>query len=129
MSAHILVVHDDEIAAELLKFLLARENYQCLWVRDMSAARQALQDKENPVVAVVSDINIPLGDGFQLLQEITSNSATASIPVIFLSDREDERDIVRALNEGAADYVVHPFQPQELLARIRRAMRLYGVQK
>jgi two-component system, OmpR family, alkaline phosphatase synthesis response regulator PhoP len=76
----------------------------------------------NPNV-IVLDVNMPFLDGFQVLTALRGEPRTEAIPVIMLTSMQQEADVVRAFALGADDYVVKPFNPMELLARIRRLAR------
>ncbi len=72
--------------------------------------------------AVVLDAMMPVVEGFEVLRRIREQPATANLPVIILSARKQERDIVGALELGASDFVVKPFIPEELIARLARLL-------
>jgi DNA-binding response OmpR family regulator len=73
--------------------------------------------------AVLLDVNVANLDGFEVLATLKRDAATSDIPVVFLTSRQQETDIVRAFGLGAADYIVKPFSPMELAARIKRLIR------
>ena len=120
--AHILVVEDDENIAELLAFMLERENHEVRVIGDGEQARRHIATQAPPAL-VLLDAMLPQRDGLALLGDMRGNPAWAATPVVMLTAKSLERDIVRALEAGANDYVVKPFQPQELLARVRRLVR------
>lgn len=120
--ANILVVEDDDNIAELLAFMLERENHQVQVIGDGEQARRHIASQAPPAL-VVLDAMLPQRDGLALLGDMRGNPAWAATPVVMLTAKSLERDIVRALEAGANDYVVKPFQPQELLARVRRLVR------
>lgn len=117
-----LVVEDDAHIAHLLRFMLERENYQVRTETDGRAALQFIQSAEPPALALL-DVMLPFADGFDLVTALRARPEWAQVPVIMLTAKAQERDIVRALDAGANDYVVKPFKPDELLARIRRHLR------
>ncbi|MES1981953.1 MAG: response regulator transcription factor [Pseudomonadota bacterium] len=118
----ILVVEDDEHVSYMLNFILQREGYTTEHAADGRVAEQLIASIAPPDL-VLLDIMLPYQDGFQLLKNIRTRSAWAKVPVIMLSAKSQEQDIVQALDLGANDYVTKPFQPRELLARIRRSLR------
>lgn len=118
-AATVLVVEDNEEICYLIQFLLEREGLEVKVARDGRAAENMIATEEPPDL-VVLDVMLPYTDGFQLLGQIRSRREWESTPVIMLTAKSQESDIVRALEAGATDYVVKPFQPNELLARIRR---------
>lgn len=115
----ILVVEDNDDISCLIRFLLEREKFLVELARDGRAAEQAI-DTMAPPSLVILDVMLPYTDGFQLLLRIRNRKEWESVPVIMLTAKSQEGDIVRALEAGASDYVVKPFQPNELLARVRR---------
>jgi DNA-binding response OmpR family regulator len=120
--ADILVVEDDEHIAQLLAFMLEREGHAVTHLADGEAAyRHILAGK--PPALVLLDAMLPYRDGLALLGTLRAQPGWAGVPVVMLTARSLERDIVQALEAGASDYVVKPFQPQELLARVRRFVR------
>jgi DNA-binding response OmpR family regulator len=117
----VLVVEDDEQIAYLLQFILSRDGFTVSVVNDGRAASEAIVD--GPVPALVTlDIMLPYIDGFQLVEEIRAAAGWESVPILMLSAKSHEKDVVRALDAGANDYVIKPFQPEELRARVRRLM-------
>ena len=86
--------------------------------------RQALESaKALKPSAIVLDVNMPYIDGFEVLSTLRNDPETANIPVMMLTSVQQEADIVRGFGLGADDYVVKPFNPMELLARIKRLVR------
>ena len=117
-----LVVEDDEHIAHLLRFLLQRENYDVRHEKDGRAGLAFIQNSPPPALALL-DVMLPFVDGFELVTALRGRPEWAQVPVIMLTAKAQERDIVRALDAGANDYVLKPFKPDELLARIRRHRR------
>ncbi|MCX7143321.1 MAG: response regulator [Proteobacteria bacterium] len=115
----VLVVEDDDTIAFLVQFLLEREGFGVDLARDGRAAEQRVAAMQPPAL-VILDVMLPYIDGFELLEKIRAREGWEKIPVIMLTAKSQESDIVRALDAGASDYVVKPFQPNELLARVRR---------
>ncbi|MEN9543389.1 MAG: hypothetical protein RLZZ598_222 [Pseudomonadota bacterium] len=121
--ADILIIEDDEDIAQLLVFMLQREGHAVTHLEDGELATQRIISPAAPPALVLLDAMLPYRDGLSLLAEMRGRAAWASVPVIMLTARSLERDIVQALEGGVNDYVVKPFQPQELLARVRRFVR------
>ena len=116
----LLVVEDDDICAELLDCLLTRKGFAVFRFADGLAAQNWLASRRQPVDCVLLDLMLPLVDGCQLLHQIKTKKEWAGTPVIILSAKMQEQDIVRAFELGASDYVTKPFHLRELLARIMR---------
>ena len=120
MTKRILVCDDDELLVDLLTYRLGTRGYQVSAARDGGEALERLAaDKPD---AVVLDAMMPVVDGFEVLRRIREQPATANLPVVMLSARKQERDIVGALELGASDFVVKPFIPEELIARLTRLL-------
>lgn len=116
----VLVIEDDVDIVFLVRFILERERYTVKVAEDGRAAMAKLADA--PPSLVLLDIMLPFTDGFQLLQCIRAQPAWAGVPVVMLTAKSQERDCVRALDAGANDYIVKPFRPEELVARVRRLL-------
>jgi len=125
-AATVLVVEDNDEICYLIQFLLEREGLLVQVARDGRAAEQMIATMAPPDLAVL-DVMLPYTDGFQLLGQIRGRKEWDTVPVIMLTAKAQENDIVRALEAGATDYIVKPFQPNELLARIRRLTKTKGV--
>jgi two-component system KDP operon response regulator KdpE len=115
----ILVVDDEPAIRRYLKTSLSAQGYRVSEAEDGAAALAAL--KHEPVDVLVLDLGLPGTDGFAVISELRGSGAT--LPIIVLSARTDEAGKVKALDLGADDYVTKPFGIDELLARIRAAMR------
>ena len=116
----ILIVEDDEVTSYMLEFLLQREGYTVTKANDGKEALKLIENSK-PFDIVLLDIMIPYINGFELISHIRSQPAWGKTPVLMLSGKSQEKDIVKALDSGATDYIVKPFQPGEVLARIRKA--------
>ena len=118
----ILVVEDDELIAPLLTFILEREGYRALLAQDGQAALRIIKESPPPALALL-DMMLPYVDGLQLVKLIRETPGWEKVPIVMVSARSQERDIVRVLDAGANDYIVKPFQPLELSARLKRILR------
>jgi two-component system KDP operon response regulator KdpE len=114
----VLVVDDEPPIRKLLRMGLATANYQILEAPNAKTALAQLA--ENPDL-VILDLGLPDMDGHELLRTIRSRNE--NVPIVVLSSRGDEAGKVRALDFGADDYVTKPFGMEELLARLRAALR------
>lgn len=117
-----LVVEDDEQIAVLLKYMIERQGFSVVMARDGRAAQEMIETGVAPAIAIV-DIMLPYIDGFQLVAMIRAKPEWKNVPIIMLTARSQEGDIVRALDAGANDYIVKPFKPEELKARMKRLLR------
>jgi DNA-binding response OmpR family regulator len=119
----VLVADDDPDLRELIAFTLGQAGYLVIKASDGSAAVR-LFTEESPDL-VVLDINMPGLSGFQVCEAIRTRSR---VPVMMLTVRGEEEDLVRALGLGADDYLTKPFSPRTLLARIRALLRRAGME-
>ena len=117
----ILIIEDDASIAALLSFMVEREGHQVELLVDGAAAQRHIVGAAPPDL-VLLDAMLPYRDGLTLLADMRALDRWKGIPVIMLTAKSLERDIVRALEIGASDYVLKPFQPQELMARVRRLL-------
>lgn len=116
----ILIVEDDEVTSYMLEFLLQREGYTVTKANDGKEALKLIESSK-PFDIVLLDIMVPYINGFELVSHIRSQPAWEKTPILMLSGKSQEKDIIKALDSGATDYIVKPFQPGEVLARIRKA--------
>ncbi len=115
----ILVVEDDENTSHLLKAILESEGYTLHLALDGNGASEIIE-KITPPFCVVLDIMLPFKSGRELLSQIRKKNDWKTVPVLMLSALSSEQEIVNALKNGANDYLLKPFGPGELVARIRR---------
>ena len=118
----ILLVEDDRIVSAMVQHLLERRGYDVQTAADGRAAA-AMIDKIAAPRLVILDVMLPFIDGFQLISRIKSKPDWSDVRVIMLTSKTQERNVVRAIESGADDYIVKPFQPQELMARIGRFIK------
>ncbi|MDT9600680.1 response regulator transcription factor [Sphingosinicella rhizophila] len=116
----ILVCDDDPLLVELVEFRLSSKGYAVDVARD--GAETLARLSESRPDAVVLDAMMPIMDGYEVLRRMREQDALAEIPVIMLTARKQERDIVGALELGASDFMVKPFMPEELVARLARLL-------
>ena len=120
----VLVVDDDRVLADLVVFTLRRAGNEAIIASDaISAVRRWVEDRPD---LILLDVNLPgtaeLENGFAICKRIRSESDT---PIIMLTVRGDESDIVHGLEAGADDYVLKPFSPRQLMARVQAVMRRF----
>ena len=120
----ILAVDDEEDILELLRFNLAREGYR---VNCSASGEEALRiARTKPIDLIVLDLMLPGMDGLDVTRKIKGDVNIAHIPIIMLTAKGEEADIVTGLELGASDYVTKPFSPRVLIARIRATLRSAG---
>jgi DNA-binding response OmpR family regulator len=119
-NKQVLVCDDDPLLVDLLDYRLTSRGYDVVIARDGGEAMARLQEAVPD--AIVLDAMMPVADGYEVLRRIREDEALAAIPVIMLTARKQERDIIQALELGASDYIVKPFIPEELVARLGRLL-------
>ena len=117
---NILVVDDDKEIVNAIEIYLSQEGYHIIKAYDGEEALEKL--KENEIHLIILDIMMPNKDGIETLQEIRKEK---TIPVIMLSAKSEDYDKISGLNTGADDYVTKPFNPLELIARVKSNIRRY----
>lgn len=118
MQAHILLVEDDQPIADNVLLALERDGFACTHVLFGGACLEIL--RAHPVDLVILDVGLPDLNGFEVCKALR---AFSDVPVIFLTARSDEVDRVVGLEIGADDYVLKPFSPRELAARVKTILR------
>ena len=119
MKAHILVVDDDPRITDLLRRILAYEGYS---VAIAASGSEALdRSLERPPDLVILDIMLPGLDGLEVAQRL--RTAGDNVPILMLTARDAVSDRVQGLEVGADDYLVKPFAPEELVARVKALLR------
>ena len=120
MTGRVLVVDDDPALAEMLGIVLRNEGYDTAFVADGDQALGAFR-REKPDV-VLLDLMLPGTNGIEVCRQIRAESG---VPIVMLTAKGDTTDVVLGLESGADDYVVKPFKPKELVARVRARMRTH----
>jgi DNA-binding response OmpR family regulator len=123
--ARILIVEDEANIIKLITIRLQRLGHTICsadnGVAAIERAREILPD------LILLDVMIPVMNGFQVLQQLKADPATAPIPVLMLTARGHERDIVAGIEGGADDYIIKPFSFPELISRVSSALARHGI--
>ena len=117
-----LIVDDDLVLADVLAFTLRREGFQVVLAHDGEAALRRWAEEQPDLI--VLDVNLPRLDGFAVCRRIREQADT---PILLLTVREEEDDIIHGLSLGADDYITKPFSPRQLVARAQAVLRRAGV--
>ena len=120
-KARLLVVEDEPDIQELLRYNLMREGYAVVCADRGEQALRVVQD--SPPDLIVLDLMLPGIDGLEVCRSLKSDAATSQIPIVMLTAKGEEADIVVGLEMGADDYITKPFSPRVLVARLRAVMR------
>ena len=117
----VLVIEDEEDIRELISYNLMRDGFTVEAVETGEAAVKAVR-KTSPSL-VLLDLMLPGVDGLEVCRQIRASEGGADIPIIMVTAKGEESDVVKGLEMGADDYVIKPFSPRVLLARVRAVMR------
>ena len=117
----VLLVEDEEDIREMVHFNLFKERYQVLLASDGQTAVD-VATKELPEL-IVLDVMLPKMDGFEVCERLKNDPQTKKIPIIMLTAKGEEEDVIKGLEVGADDYITKPFSPKVLLARIKAVLR------
>jgi two-component system phosphate regulon response regulator PhoB len=121
MKPRVLIVEDEAALVTMLRYNLEKEGFE---VSEAGDGEEALaQISERKPDAILLDWMLPLVSGIEVCRQIRRAAATRTLPIIMLTARGEEGDRVRGLNSGADDYIVKPFSPVELVARLKAVMR------
>ena len=120
MGKKIVLAEDEAHIARLVIFKLEREGYEVIWADDGGKALEKV--KESSPDLVILDIMMPVMDGYEVLKYLKEDDNLKSIPVIMLTAKGQEHDIVKGFEYGTEDYIIKPFSPAELLVRVRKAL-------
>ena len=118
---HIIVIEDEKDILDVLEYNLKREGFRVSTSSDgKMGLKMVRQDKPD---LVLLDIMLPEIDGLEICRNLKSEPSTSAIPIIMVTAKEEESDVVLGLGLGADDYVTKPFSPKELIARIKAMLR------
>lgn len=122
MSAKkVLVVDDEASIREMLRLALEISDFECLEAADIHEAYRLITDESPDMVLL--DWMLPGGSGIELLRRLKKKEATQALPVIMLTAKTHEDNVVQGLEVGADDYITKPFAPKELIARMKAILR------
>lgn len=119
----VLIIENDAHVAGIVDLLLKHEDYSTRLIRDGQSASQYINYR-NPTKLVIVDLELPYADGYSVLKRIRSNKKWQHVPVVIISKKATEKDIVKCFDLGASDYILRPFLPEELVARINRLIQV-----
>src|ERR1700754_2225836 len=125
MCAHVVVAEDDPKQAELIRRYLEHEGHRVVVVHDGRAALE--EARRYPPDLLVLDVMMPRVGGLDVCRVLRAEPRTAALPVLMLTARSAEDDLLLGLDLGADDYMTKPFSPRELTARVRALLRRAGI--
>jgi len=126
-AGRILVVDDEEDLLELVRYNLSKEGYEVECVGTGEDALKAA--RRQPPDLVVLDLMLPALDGLEVCRRLKGDAKTRQVPIIMLTAKGEETDMIAGLERGADDYIAKPFSPRVLAARVRALLRRHAAQK
>jgi DNA-binding response OmpR family regulator len=121
MLAKVLVIDDEKDIVSLLRYHLEKSGFQCLEGMDGASALRLVREHHPDLL--ILDLMLPGMDGLEICRQLRQDAATVRLPILMLTAKAEEVDRVVGLEVGADDYVVKPFSPRELVARVRAILR------
>jgi phosphate regulon transcriptional regulator PhoB len=121
MLAKVLVIDDEKDIVSLLRYHLEKSGFHCLEGMDGTTALRLVREHHPDLL--ILDLMLPGMDGLEICRQLRQDAATARLPILMLTAKAEEVDRVVGLEVGADDYVVKPFSPRELVARVRAILR------
>lgn len=122
MSTHTVLIVDDEFAIrDMLRMALELADFRCIEAQDIQTAYQLIVDERPSIVLL--DWMLPGGSGLELMRRLKREELTRDMPVIMLTAKTAEDNVIQGLDVGADDYITKPFAPRELIARIKAQLR------
>jgi len=120
-SGRVLICDQNALLTEMLEFRLGQRGYRAVVAHDGGKALEIL--RQDPPDAVIMETMLPVYDGYEILRRVREDERLKDLPMIILSARRRDRDIVEAFELGASDYLTKPFILDELIARLARRLR------
>lgn len=120
MAKKIVLAEDEPRLARLVEFKLKKEGYQVICKGNGEEALEAIKAEKPDLILL--DVMMLVMDGYEVLRRVKEDESLKNIPVVMLTARTQERDVVKGIDLGADDYITKPFHPAELLARVKRIL-------
>ena len=125
-TTKVLVVDDEQSIREMLRLALEISDFECIEAGDIHEAYRIVTDNRPDIVLL--DWMLPGGSGIELLRRLKKDEATKSLPIVMLTAKTHEDNVIQGLDVGADDYITKPFAPKELIARIKAILRRTSVE-
>ena len=120
MIKKIVLAEDEPQIARLVEFKLKKEGYQVVSKGNGEEALAAIKAEKPDLILL--DVMMPVMDGYEVLRRVKEDENLKNIPVVMLTAKAQEKDVVKGIDLGADDYITKPFHPAELLARVKRIL-------
>lgn len=120
----VLIVDDEEIGLEMIASVLEADGYSVLKASDVKSAIEVLESNKTTINVILMDLVMPKLNGFVAIRTIKAQKLTRLIPVMALTASTDKESVVKAMSVGADDYLTKPFDPSDLLNRVRMLCKI-----
>jgi len=124
VSRLILIVDDEEINLEMIGCTLEAEGYKVIKSTNSKDAVEMVEENKFTICAILMDLVMPKNDGFMAIRTIKSRRTLRLIPIMALTASSDKESVLKAFNAGADDYLTKPFDPDELIFRVKALCRI-----
>ncbi|MFZ5515856.1 MAG: response regulator [Candidatus Zhuqueibacterota bacterium] len=121
MDIKIMVIEDDPDISEILEYNLQQEGYDVIVCNDGEKALEQIQ--KNPPTMILLDLMLPGKNGLEIARAVRKDDRTTNLPIIMITARSEEMDVLQGLELGADDYITKPFRPKEVIARVKALLR------
>jgi DNA-binding response OmpR family regulator len=121
MNARIFIVEDDPDICEILEYNLKQEDFEVEVFNDGQKALDAIL--KDPPDLILLDLMLPGKNGLEIARIIRKDEHTSNVPIIMITARSEEMDVLQGLEQGADDYIIKPFRPKEVIARVKALLR------
>ncbi|HEX9971920.1 MAG TPA: response regulator transcription factor [bacterium] len=121
MNARIMIIEDDPDICEILEYNLQQEDFDTEIFHDGQKALDAIL--KDPPDLILLDLMLPGKNGLDIARIIRKNEHTFNVPIIMITARSEEMDVLQGLEQGADDYIIKPFRPKEVIARVKAMLR------
>ncbi len=121
MNARIFIIEDDPDICEILEYNLKQEDFETEVFHDGQKALDAIL--KDPPDLILLDLMLPGKNGLEIARVIRKDEHTSNVPIIMITARSEEMDVLQGLEQGADDYIIKPFRPKEVIARVKAMLR------
>ena len=128
-SKLILAVDDEEISLEMIGAVLESNGYQVIKASNATKALDIVEEQKRAISVILMDLVMPVCDGFVAIRTIKGKSVTRLIPIIALTASSDKESVIKAVTAGADDYLTKPFNPDDLLERVKAVCKISDFNK
>ncbi len=122
MKEKILFADDSPVIKKIVKRAIESRNFEFLEASDGKEALEVLSKEYKNIILILSDWNMPVMNGFDFLKSVKSNAAFKNIPVIMITTEAEKSHIIKAVQAGAANYIIKPFNSEDLITKVMQCL-------